>query len=537
MLSTLSKGLLITTACITCVASLSAFSLYAWLSYQQQRLHLEERVSDQAHALALNVKQQLSHHADNWHESFAEQFEYTDFILNAHVYTYSSDGELNFLTSYNRPGVTPIASREQAFSDLRQARISHQGIDIMVPFTVSLGAQSAFSADQPPRGYVFVRATRQSLNQSLQHYTLLAFIVVLFAIALALLMAKLLSRFFTRHLHRMIEDIGDIARTRNYSLRLKHTPFRELDMLGRNVNTVLDRIQQFTYQHTKSEAAAAQLTAELEQQVQDRTNALRNANQELLETLEQLHQHQGRQVEAQKMSSLSELVAGISHEINTPLGMAVTATSMLDNTIKKAPDDLHAELNQQLTIVQRNLGRAVELINNFKKLAIEHAGEESTPIDFKQMLEDIITSARAYVEHSQAIEVDISCTLQKPILAKVGIWHQLILSLFDNSVLHGFAANAPGRVEITVTTDNGQLKLVYKDNGVGVPADILRRIFDPFVTSKRGKGNSGLGMHLVYNLVTHTLDGSINCQSAPDEGFEVVIECGYEEANDVKTCN
>lgn len=528
MLSSVRKGLLITTACITCVTSLSAFIMYAWFSFHQQQAQLESRVTDQAQGLAMSVAQQMGQYGESWQDAFPALVNYSDFVVNAHVYTYTSDGTLNFSTSYNRPGVTPIASREEAFTDLRQARLGSQGIDIMFPFFAPDLALE--NTEIRPQGYVFIRADAQPLRDTLQFHTVVAFFVIVLAILLSLLLAALLSRFFTRPLHEMINITAQVARTRDYHLRVPRSPFAELDMLGRNFNTVLERIEQFIHQQKKAEAATAQMTAELEQQVQERTNALRNANQELLETLEQLHQHQGRQVEAQKMSSLSELVAGISHEINTPLGMAVTAASMLDNTIQQVPESHQAELVQQLAIVQRNLTRSVELINNFKKLAIEHAGEEASAVEFGQMLDDIVTSARTYVEGSKHIEVQIQCDLKKPILAKVGIWHQLILSLFENSVLHGFAGADTGKVELIVTGEDGELQLIYKDNGAGVPADILRRIFDPFVTSKRGKGNSGLGMHLVYNLVTHTLDGTISCHSVPEEGFEVIIQCPFDEA-------
>ena len=525
MLSSVRKGLLITTACITCVTSLSAFIIYAWFSFHQQQRQLESRVTDQAQALAINVAQQIAQHGETWQDDFPALINYSDFVVNAHVYTYTSDGNLNFLTSYNRPGVAPIASREDAFTDLR---LGSQGIDIMFPF---FAPQSVFANTEiRPQGYVFIRADAQPLRDTLQFHTVVAFFVIVLAILLSLFLAAVLSRFFTRPLHEMIDVTAQVARTRDYHLRVPHSPFAELDMLGRNFNTVLERIEQFIRQQKKAEAATAQMTAELEQQVQERTTALRNANQELLETLEQLHQHQGRQVEAQKMSSLSELVAGISHEINTPLGMAVTAASMIDNSIQQLPESHQVKLAQQLAIVQRNLTRSVELINNFKKLAIEHAGEEASAVEFGQMLDDIVTSARTYVEGGKHVDVQIQCDLKKPILAKVGIWHQLILSLFENSVLHGFASMETGRVELIVSEQDDQLQFIYRDNGAGVPADILRRIFDPFVTSKRGKGNSGLGMHLVYNLVTHTLDGTISCHSVPEEGFEVIIQCPFDEA-------
>ncbi|RUO29641.1 sensor histidine kinase [Aliidiomarina soli] len=527
MLNSLRKSFLVTTLCVTCLSTGLALAGYTWVNYLQARSTMLERTEDYSKALAISVNQQLIHHNEDFAQSFSSLLNETRFILNAHVYLYDDEGQLNFLTSYNRPGIQPIAARQDSISALQSPHLTSNGIDIMVPV---VALQSAANGDQDPRGYVFVRTSIQPLQQVLRQAGVTAVGAILFSALLSLLLASLVSHYFGRPLRRLIMATREVARTRDYSIRAPNGQFSEFDLIAHNFNTVLERIQQYIRQHDKSEAAAQQLNAELEQQVQERTNALRNANQELLETLEQLHQHQGRQVEAQKMSSLSELVAGISHEINTPLGLAVTAASMIEGSLREQPirtDEAH----EQMQLLQRNLDRAVELINNFKKLAIEHAGETATDVELSQLMEDIVTSARAYIADAKKLEVTIHSDIPELVKLKVGVWQQIISSLLENSVIHGFAGKDSGQVDIYLQNQNGHLEVRYKDNGCGVPADILRRIFDPFITSKRGHGNSGLGMHLVYNLVTHTLNGTINCVSAPDEGFEVIINCPLELVN------
>lgn len=540
MLSSLRYGFIITTTAISVLICAVAFLSYSWFNFQQNRTHMEQRTLELAQLLAAHVERQLSERVEQQQENFAELLSRSQLILHAHVYRYNPERELEFQAGYNRPGTAPIAARSDYIeaSSGTQLSFSEYGLDVIVPIELP---QATFTDVSPPQelGYLFLRADTSALRTLVQRAALTALLVIIFSAASTALLASLLSRYFTRPLADITRITAEVARTRDYNLRVPRSFFNELSTLGYSINTMLDRIQQSIAQREKAEASAAQMNLELEHQVQERTTALRQANQELLETLEQLHKHQGKQVEVQKMSSLSELVAGISHEINTPLGMAVTASSMLAERIQSQADeqapisnqDLIAEQTEQLAIVQRNLARAVELINNFKKMAIEHAGEEAVAVDFASLMEDIFTSAKSNVEHSKHIEINVTSKLQAPIMAKVGVWHQLLMSLFENSAIHGLQGHQHPHIDVRAEISNARLHVRYHDNGRGVPADVLRRIFDPFVTTKRGQGNSGLGMHLVYNLVTHTLKGSVQCDSEPGEGFTVVIECPFDFAS------
>lgn len=541
MLGTLRKGLLLTTASISAVVCVLCVGVLGYLHHQQLQHQLTARVVDASHALASNLSTALQGESDAWMTPFNPAQGGFEGALNVHVYGYQAQGNLEFVTSYNRPGTPPVASRlerltasaidsEAAAQSVDGVAITRQGIDYIAVIPAPQTDANA-NPQETPLGYLFVRADPSPLLQATRYIAFAIIVAVALAIVLSVFLATLLSRFFTRPLMALNSAAAEIARTRNYSQRLPRQRFHELDMLAYNFNTVLERVEQYISQRQRAELATNELNRELEQQVQDRTNALRNANQELLETLEQLHRHQGRQVEAQKMSSLSELVAGISHEINTPLGMAVTAASMLDDSLGERSDI--AAANEQLAIVQRNLTRAVELINNFRKMAIEHTAEETVAIDFAELLEDIAASAKVYVDNAAGVQIGVTCDLERPVLAKVGVWQQLITSLIENSVTHGFTpAHETPSISIDVNVVTGDsVRIQYQDNGAGVAPDILRRIFDPFVTTKRGQGNSGLGMHLVYNLVTHTLDGSIHCDSELDNGFSVTIECPFSYAD------
>ncbi|MBA3988066.1 MAG: hypothetical protein C0463_02910 [Idiomarina sp.] len=537
MLGSLRKGLLLTTAGISALVCFACVSLFAWYSYQYQVKQLSARSAELGDLLSIHVSQLMSQQPHDWPDAFERVLRPNSHLLNVHVYLYNSQDELEFRSSYNRAGIAPITTRIQSEGGsavLRAPQIRPQGIDYIVPIMAPPPDQQTLRAVQPTqRGYLFTRTDHSGLAEARQTFAVLALLAVSLAVLMALLMASLLSGLFTRPLNQLIHTSAEVARTRDYSIRAKRAPFYEIDVLSHNLNTVLKRIQQSIQERDKAQAASAALNRELEQQVTERTSALRQANHELLETLEQLHQHQGHQVEAQKLSSLSELVAGISHEINTPLGLAVTAASMLEEQIKAAPEQ--SLQHEQVDILQRNLTRAVELMNDFKKIAIDHASEHASAVDFNQMLEDIMTSARAVSEYrgklADNVTVSIESELRQPIMAKVGIWQQIITSLYDNSLTHAFSHTSDPAITVSVHVVDQRLRICWHDNGCGVPADILRRIFDPFVTTKRGQGNSGLGMHVVYNLVTHTLGGSIRCRSEAEQGFEVTIECAFDYAN------
>ncbi|MGX5913291.1 ATP-binding protein [Aliidiomarina sp. Khilg15.8] len=532
----LKRGLLLVTMVVTTLTSLTVFSIFSAIQYHELRALLVERLEQHALLLATNVKQQITHHDDDWHDSYLEALIDADFVQTVHLYRYAEDdAELSFFSSYNRAGMSAIPSRLDQISQLEEVEIRQYSAEIAVPLVTGNDEQL---------GYLFVRASISELHRHIQVSMLSAFGLVLITLIITFIATSLLSRYFTRPLNRIITTMQQVARTKDYSLRVKSSELVELDMLAHNFNTMLDRVQQYLRQQRKAESYAHQLNSELEQQVQDRTNALRNANQELLDTLEQLHQHQGRQVEAQKMSSLSELVAGISHEVNTPIGLAITSGSMLQEKLAALDARMQSEeltsnelqqflqtATENATMVNRNLRRAADLVDNFKMLAIEHAGEDPTDVDLQALFEDIIASCLATLNASQHIHSAVHCDFADPVSVKVGVWQQILASLLENSVIHGFAQRDEGHVEISITRHLDRLRVTYKDDGCGVPADILRRIFDPFVTSKRGSGNSGLGMHLIYNLVSHTLDGSIRCHSQPDQGFEVVIECPLDITN------
>jgi len=275
----------------------------------------------------------------------------------------------------------------------------------------------------------------------------------------------------------------------------------------------------------------------LEQLVSQRTAELSAANETLVDSLEQLKQAQTELIRSEKMASLGILVSGIAHEVNTPLGVAITAASHLSEELRSTQKRLTnnqltrsgfetflAECHETETLLSHNLNRAAVLIQSFKKIAVDQASDQARYINLHGYLNEIVMSLGPKLKHT-GIEVlnRVPDTINLDVPS--GALAQIITNLILNSFIHGFKN---GTVAGTITLDAEQhgdqaLSIVYQDNGDGMGAEVLERIYDPFYTTRRSEGGSGLGMNIVYNLVTSKLHGQIETTSQLGEGLKIVM--------------
>ena len=240
-------------------------------------------------------------------------------------------------------------------------------------------------------------------------------------------------------------------------------------------------------------------------------------------------------VEAEKLSSLGGLVAGVAHEVNTPLGVCVTTTSYMmrqnkhlrkqlqeGQLSKTALEEYLKEETESIGIMEVSLSRASELIRNFKKLAVDQSSSLETNFDMGEQIDLIITTLRHEYKRGQHIfKVDIA----EPIVlyGNPGIFHQIFTNLIMNSLIHGFENIQQGTIEIKIIKASDSMKIIYKDDGKGIPESMAKKVFEPFFTTKRQEGGSGLGLHIVYNLVSQGLSGSIALKHTAETGacFEI----------------
>ena len=296
------------------------------------------------------------------------------------------------------------------------------------------------------------------------------------------------------------------------------------------VNRVLKQIHETLKARESAEEDIRHLNLVLENRVAQRTHELTNS-------LAQLHKAQDKLVESEKMAALGGLVAGVAHEINTPLGVSMTANSFLLQKLKSYSgqfdvnsltrenfESLIASLDESSRFIQTNLERASSLIRSFKQIAVDRSNDEVRRINLNNYLSELVLSLGPEIKLIRP-KITINCDEYLEISSHPGAIAQIITNLVMNSLIHGFA-DMTGRspaIEISVSCENQLTTLVYRDNGTGITEDQIKKIFDPFYTTRRNQGGSGLGMHIVYNLVSQTLGGTIDCRSTPGEGIEFKI--------------
>jgi signal transduction histidine kinase len=275
----------------------------------------------------------------------------------------------------------------------------------------------------------------------------------------------------------------------------------------------------------------------LEQLVEQRTA-------ELSQALDDLKATQKKLVESEKMASLGGLVAGVAHEINTPVGIGITAASLLaDKTTEffqryKSGQMKRSQLEkfldtamQSSSMVLSNLNRAADLIQSFKQVAVDQSSEEKRTFSLKQYLSEVLISLQPILRtthHQVEIKGDEAIALN----SYPGALSQIITNLVMNSLTHAYSPEDAGHLVFDFKQEGKQIILEYSDDGIGIPQENLSKIFDPFFTTKRGQGGSGLGLHIVYNLVTQKLNGTIKCESQVDVGTKFIIKLPFERESE-----
>lgn len=269
---------------------------------------------------------------------------------------------------------------------------------------------------------------------------------------------------------------------------------------------------------------------------------LQEKNEELLQTLQQLKITQEQLVESEKMAALGNLVAGVAHEINTPIGIGVTAASVLNEdtteflNIYKSGKTKRAELEKFLDtaressqMILANLKRAAELIQSFKQVAVDQSGETERIFKLKQYLDEIMLSLSGEVKktkHCIKVTGDENLTL----VSYPGALSQIVTNLLMNSIIHAYNEEDAGYIQIEFKSEGEEVILQYADDGKGIHPENLNKIFDPFFTTNRSQGGTGLGLHIVYNLVTQRLKGTIHCESQLGMGTKFIIQFPMGEA-------
>ena len=262
---------------------------------------------------------------------------------------------------------------------------------------------------------------------------------------------------------------------------------------------------------------------------------LRKRNSELATSMETIQMTQDQLVESERMASLGSLVAGIAHDVNTPLGVSVTATSFLQDRIKTLQstyDDKKltsgimssflSDAQQSITLLTNNVNRASDLISSFKQVAVDQTSKAVREINVSEYLTEVVQSLAPNFKRTSHT-IDIHCPDDLSIRCAPGVLAQILTNMIMNSLIHGFEDKPKGAIKLEITKQGENLIIDYCDDGRGLDDAALERHFDAFFTTRRGRGGSGLGTHIMHNLVTQTLSGTIRAFSQLGKGLQYRI--------------
>lgn len=302
---------------------------------------------------------------------------------------------------------------------------------------------------------------------------------------------------------------------------------RRFAFMQRELGVQNDALAKMWQELHESRDTIADWNRTLEEKVEERTRLLENTHEELTVTLDNLRETQTQLIQTEKMVALGNLVAGITQEVNTPIGVGVTAASHLRHRteefreryaagqLKKSELDRFLEgARESTTLILTNLKRAAELVKSFKLVASDQSSERRRRFNLREYLDEVILSLRPQLKH-RSCEITIDCEEDFEIDSYPGAFAQIVTNLVLNTLQHAYLPGDEMHLSFVIRREGDWVKFIYGNDGRGISPEDLIHIFEPFFTTQRNEGRTGLGLPIVYNLVTGTFGGRITCESVP----------------------
>jgi signal transduction histidine kinase len=396
-----------------------------------------------------------------------------------------------------------------------------KGVPIVTPATApSAGVQHEIGRasmslpvmrDERLLGHIWVNVTLPPLIQRLPQYGIMFGALALAVLVLGAVLWRAMQGLVCMPLLRLSVAAEDVGQTGNYAVRVQRSSSDEIGQLTDEFNRMLTVIGD-------RDAALQQAQDHLEQRVEERSHELEQAMTLLMQR--------------EKLAALGNVVAGVAHELNTPIGNALlTATSlnkgtqemrqqMTGNSLgRRDLEDFVTSVEVGASIVYRSLERAAALVRSFKSVAVNETSEARMDFDLQQVLDDCVALLIPGMKH-RPITVELDCPSGIRCNSYPGALTQIVSNLVENAARHGLEPTGGGTVHIKVQSKNEDpmLILTVSDQGVGIPPEHLRRVFEPFFTTRLGQGGSGLGLHVVHSLAKGPLGGSIEVHSTVGMG-------------------
>jgi len=328
------------------------------------------------------------------------------------------------------------------------------------------------------------------------------------------------------------------ARQSEVTARIQHQRLeRAIASTQADYNDVTSRLRCQVDELQQSKMALFENNSELENRVTQRTTALAQANTDLSSVVRELQQTQSELVHKEKMAGLGSMVAGVAHELNTPIGNALTVASAMcyeARTLRRsvqagalkrsALERYTTETEEMSDAVEKNLAIAANIIGHFKQLSVDQTSENRRQFLLSNVISDTLSALGPRLRKStHQLELDLDNSLRLDSFP--GAIGQVLANLIINALIHAFNGREAGRMTLRshLIEDGNSVEIVFTDDGAGISEAHQKRVFDPFFTTRLGQGGSGLGMHLVYNLVTSMLGGKIKLNSHLGRGTQIQL--------------
>ena len=392
-------------------------------------------------------------------------------------------------------------------------------------------------------GKIYLYSSYQPIYDHIYDRLMILLANVTIGTILAVILASWLQRLISNPISLIHDSANEIIEKSDYSIRAPRTSDDEIGRMANSFNRMRETIESKNRdlerqieKRQEAEDALREMNTELEDRINLRTVELARKNEELNNAMAVLKQAQDELVQSEKLASLGSIVAGVAHELNTPIGIGVTASTTIEASIKEfrkkyennqiSKRDLEQFMETTetaMSLIMANLSRGSELVKSFKQVAVDQTSEKRRKFMLDEVISEIVLTVQPQFKHTpHNIIANIPDDIELD--SYPGPFGQVITNLIMNALTHGFHEDMEGELQINVKRKGeGYVTISVKDNGSGIQPEHLKHVFDPFFTTKMGQGGSGLGMHISYNIITGIMGGKMTISSTPGEETEILM--------------
>lgn len=371
------------------------------------------------------------------------------------------------------------------------------------------------------------------LQDTTVQFSIILILIILTFTSLVILLGNKFKTLIIDNLSAFVSRTKNIA-DGDYSRRIMKSHFVEFNEIGQHFTQMADRIKSRELKITDQKEEIELMNRDLENRVHQRTQELVKTNEMLENTLENLNSTREQLIESEKLASLGNLVAGLAHELNTPLGIILTVVTYMQEATEKITDKLHSgtlkkdelvkynkSMAESESLIYDNVTRTTDLVSSFKLISSDQMIHEVRTIDLHDYIENIVRGLEPGLKKKH-VQIQLNPSEHIEIKTIPGSIYQVMVNLIMNAALHAYDSDG-GLIEIDINDSNEDVEILVKDYGKGISEDNLKRIYEPFFTTKRGQGGTGLGLNITYNAVKQSLKGSISAKSELGIGTHMTV--------------